>query len=250
MFKKAIQCKEVFWFLAGHLLPVKAGGVILTYHSVAKNEAFFTVAPETFKKQMEYLRKGDWNVVSLKTLVSLVISQKKIPKKTVVVTFDDAYVDFLENALPILEKYQIPVTIFLPTGLVGKKMINREGFTFSILNWEQLKKLSTNPLIEIGSHTKNHPILTEITDQELLQFELKESKKEIENGLGITCNFFAYPKGKSDKKVRGKVSKMYLAGVGTKPGKVIGRDTDLSELCRVGVYQYTSFSRFKLLLKR
>lgn len=241
--------KEAYWFLVG-LLPVKAGGVILTYHSIAENDSFFTVSPQTFERQMKFLRTNRWNVVSLETLVSLVIHNQEIPRKTVVVTFDDAYVDFLEHALSVLEMYQIPATVFVPTSLVGMNMTSRDGVNLSILNWPQIKELVQHPLITIGSHTKNHPILTDVVDPERLRDEIEGSKKEIEQQLGVKCDFFAYPKGRNDTRIRKEAGNIYRASVGTEYGRVREIQTDVSNLNRNGVYNYTSIPRFKYLLRR
>lgn len=241
--------KEICWLLIG-FLPIKAGGVILAYHSVADNGAFFTVTPQTFEQHLKFLRTNKWNVVPLMTLVDLVTEQKPIPSKTVVVTFDDAYVDFLDSALPLLEKYQIPATVFVPTGLVGARMKNREGYELAILDWSKLQQLAAHPLITIGSHTKTHPVLTEVTDMEALHTELWESKKELEDKLGISCDFFAYPKGKNNATVQAEVEKVYTAAVGTRPGRVEKGKADVFSLCRQGVYRYTSLVKFKFLLKR
>jgi peptidoglycan/xylan/chitin deacetylase (PgdA/CDA1 family) len=242
-------CKEICWFFASWLLPTRNGGVILAYHSIAYNNAFFTVTPEMFEKQMQFLRMKKWNVLSLGELVSCISEGLVIPKKTVIITFDDAYADFSENALPILEKYQIPATVFVPTAKVGKSMKNREGYELPIMSWDQLSKLSQHPLISIGSHTKNHPVLTQITDQETLEAELKESRDEIRNNLDTPCDFFAYPKGKNNSFVQERVKKHYTAAVGTRIGRVLNHNADVYHLPRKGVYEYTSFSRFKLLLK-
>lgn len=242
-------CKEICWFFASWLLPTRNGGVILAYHSIAYNNAFFTVTPEMFEKQMQFLRMKKWNVLPFGELVSYISEGKEILKKTAVVTFDDAYTDFLEHALPVLEKYQIPATVFVPTAKVGSTMENREGYELPIMSWDQLKRLSQHPLITIGSHTKNHPVLTQITDQEILESELKESKDAITNNLNCPCDFFAYPKGKNNERVQEQVKKYYTAAVGTRLGRVVNPSTDVYHLPRKGVYEYTSFSRFKLLLK-
>jgi len=242
--------KDIYWSLAGFFLPIKPGAVILAYHSVANNNAFFTVTPEVFEKHMKFLRENHWNIIPLTTLVSYVIDLKKIPQKTVVITFDDAYVDFIDNALPILETYEIPATVFVPTKLVGKKLKNRDQFELSVIDWAQLEKLVEHPLVSIGSHTKNHPILTEIAELDVLQSELRDSKEEIEQRLNIECNLFAYPKGICNDVIQAEAGKIYTAAVGTKQGRIVEGRVNIFDLYRNGIYQYTTFSRFKLFLKR
>lgn len=241
--------KRIYWYIASVVLPTKEGGVILAYHSIGENEAFFTVSPHNFEKQLKFLRDDNWNVVSLPALTSLLKEQKEIPKKTVVVTFDDAYSDFIENALPLLEKYQIPATLFVPTGLVGTKMKNREGYELPIMDWNQLQCLAQHPLITIGSHSVTHPTLTELDDVERIRFELEKSKEDIESNLKVPCQIFAYPKGKSNTVVQQEAAVVYDIAVGTKDGRITTGNIQQYDVYRKGVYRYTTFSKFKLLLK-
>jgi len=247
--KIATTFKKIYWFFTSVLLPIKDGGVILAYHSIGENKAFFTVSPHNFEKQLEFLRDGNWNVLSLTTLTSLLKEQKEIPKKTVFLTFDDAYSDFIENALPLLEKYQIPATLFVPTGLVGKKMKNREGYELSIMDWNQLQYLVQHPLITIGSHSVTHPTLTELDDVERIRFEFQKSKEDIESKLKVPCQIFAYPKGKSNTVVQQEAAVVYDIAVGTKDGRITTGNINQYDVYRKGVYRYTTFSKFKLLLK-
>ena len=180
----------------------------------------------------------------------MVIHNQEIPNKTVAITFDDAYVDFLECALPVLERYKIPVTVFVPTSLAGANMMSRDGVSLPILNWNQIKELAQHSLITIGSHTKTHPVLTSVVDPEKLHDELQGSKEEIELQLGVDCDFFAYPKGRSNSIVREEAGNIYRASVGTEYGRVREGQADLSRLNRNGVYSYTSMSRFKCLLRK
>lgn len=96
--------------------------LILLYHRIAEVELDpwnLCVTPAHFAEQLEVLQKYA-NPISLKQLVSF-YRTGHIPEGTVVVTFDDGYADNLHYAKPILEKYQIPATIFVITGDLGKE---------------------------------------------------------------------------------------------------------------------------------
>src|SRR3989344_3122644 len=97
---------------------------ILMYHSIAENGVFFTVKPSEFERQMKYLSKN-----------------KKIPRKTVVLTFDDGYLDNYENAFPVLKKYNFPATIFVATGFVGGKKNNSSNEPLSMMTWEKMRSI-------------------------------------------------------------------------------------------------------------
>ena len=94
------------------------GVVILMYHSIAENNEFFTVSPKEFEKQMAYLKNHNFNVVKLTDLPGLF--KKPILRKSLVITFDDGYEDNYLNARPILEKYNLPATIFVSSACIGE----------------------------------------------------------------------------------------------------------------------------------
>lgn len=96
---------------------------ILIYHRVNSLESdpqMLAVTPKKFEDQIRYL-KSSYNVISLQELVNHLI-QGKIPKKSVVITFDDGYADNLYNAKPILEKYEVPATVFVTGGMIDSSL--------------------------------------------------------------------------------------------------------------------------------
>jgi peptidoglycan/xylan/chitin deacetylase (PgdA/CDA1 family) len=103
--------------LKNRLFP---GTIILLYHRVINlktDPQLLAVSPEHFYEHMKYL-KDNYNIISLDDLKEAMKS-KKLPKKSVVITFDDGYVDNYLNAKPVLEKLQIPATIFVTTDHIG-----------------------------------------------------------------------------------------------------------------------------------
>lgn len=111
-------------------------------------------------------------------------------------TFDDAYQSVLQNALPILRTKNIPATIFVPTGCLGKKPkwiknSNHSCANESVLTEAQLKELPTD-LITIGSHTVSHISLTNV-DKSVSRKEIFESKKTLEMILNQEITLFAAP---------------------------------------------------------
>ncbi len=94
------------------------GASILMYHSVAENNGFFTVSPKEFEKQMQYLQKKGLKIIPLSDLVNRFLKREDI-SSLVSLTFDDGYLDNLENVLPILRKYNIKGSIFIAPALLG-----------------------------------------------------------------------------------------------------------------------------------
>lgn len=95
---------------------------VLTYHRVARRadwpavpSAVISATPETFEQQMRWLAER-YHVVSLQEVIEAQPTRAALPPRSVLVTFDDGYRDFAELAWPILKRYRLPVTLFVPTG--------------------------------------------------------------------------------------------------------------------------------------
>ena len=96
--------------------------IILVYHRIAEHvldPQFLCVSPSHFNEHLDCLRR-DYSVVSLSSLRRSLFN-RQLPRKTVVLTFDDGYVDNLWNAKPLLERYDIPATMFVTSGYVWQK---------------------------------------------------------------------------------------------------------------------------------
>jgi len=106
-------------------LRKSAGATIFNYHSIAgAGEApwvdpRYHLPPAEFERQMRFLSERR-NPVSLGRLVEAMIDGRDLPPRSVVVTFDDGYLDHFAVAAPILAKLRIPATFFLPTGYVSR----------------------------------------------------------------------------------------------------------------------------------
>jgi peptidoglycan/xylan/chitin deacetylase (PgdA/CDA1 family) len=101
--------KDILRILAYHRIgyPNELGGLY--------DPALINATPEGFAAQMEYLA-GHYNVLSLETLLEHVDSGASLPPRSVLITFDDAYHDFLDYAWPVLKRFQLPAVMFIPTG--------------------------------------------------------------------------------------------------------------------------------------
>jgi peptidoglycan/xylan/chitin deacetylase (PgdA/CDA1 family) len=176
-------------------------GLIFLYHRISEvnNDPFqLCVAPDNFDSQIKYLNEK-FNTISLQEMAKGIHSGR-MQKNTISITFDDGYEDNLVNALPILDKYKVPVTVFVTSG----KLDDAEPFYWDrntkqqdqgrSMSKKQIIELSKSSLIEIGSHTLSHPHLVKL-NKDLQEEEISKSKSDLEKIIKKQVVSFSYPFG-------------------------------------------------------
>jgi len=221
------------------VMPRQKGISVLMYHSIGNNGIFFTVKPEEFARQMKYLKDNKYQVISLADLIESLKLNKPLPRKTVVITFDDGYKDNYANAWPVFKKYDFPATIFLATGLIGQEIVTSQG-PLPLLNWSQIEEMHQSRLIDFEPHTVYH--------KELNQSEITDSKRMIEQKLNKKCYFFAYPKGKYNQEIIKLLKDNEFKASLTIEKGLVKKGDDLFKLKRISVNSTTSFIQFKATL--
>ncbi|PIR27049.1 polysaccharide deacetylase [Candidatus Berkelbacteria bacterium CG_4_9_14_0_2_um_filter_42_30] len=170
---------------------------ILLYHHIAKVEPqqSYFVSPATFDQQLKWLSDNGYETIRQDDLYLAMNRKKKLPAKPVIISFDDGDHDQYENALPILKKYGFLAVFYLKLNNIEKS---------GGMSWKEIKELRDAGM-EIGSHTVNHDALTSLsTDQ--IKYELLESKKVLEDNLGIKIFHFAYPGGNYNAEIEKAVA--------------------------------------------
>lgn len=186
---------------------------VLMYHYIGGNpnpadvaRDSLSVPPEKFDEQMGYLKSNGFNVITLDTLYAALAGQVTLSGRSVIITFDDGYIDLFVNAYPILLKHQLRAVAFIPTGLIG---------TSYYASWDQLSQMQASGLFSFQSHSVTHANLASLSEEKLM-YELNESKKTLEGKFGIPVNSIAYPYGISDPLVWEVTKKAgYVGGLGT-----------------------------------
>lgn len=191
---------------------------ILMYHVIGDQAESpyqeLYVRPQDFARQMQWLAQAGFQAVTLKQLYRYWFPpHHPLPPHPVVITFDDGYRSVYDNAFGVLKKLGFPATVFV----VGK-FLDSPYF----LSPDQLKEMA-NQGWEIGSHTLNHIDLTAATPSQL-ESEVSQSKKLLQDRLGVPIDFFCYPAGRVNHRVVAATKKAgYLGAVTTRPG-LAGRD--------------------------
>ncbi len=166
------------------------------YHSICENRSnnmhpyYVTdTSPQTFEAHMKYLHEEGYSSIVPEELLNILNSDKPNRKKLVVITFDDGYRNFYTRAFPILSKYNMKATVYLPTAYIGNQA--RSFLGKECLTWTQARELQHSGII-FGSHTVTHSSLRHMPSADL-ERELSDSKDTIENELGTAVTSFAYP---------------------------------------------------------
>lgn len=218
------------------LAPPPAGITILIYHRVGRRTAVEVDLPtRLFDDQMAWLRQH-CDVFTLDDALEALAdpahvgSRARRVRPAVVVTFDDGTADFAEEAMPVLARHQIPVTLYVATEFVEQgRPFPDDG---APLSWPALADAVGTGLVTVGSHTHTHALLDR-ADPDLVRSELDRSCGLIEDRLGTQVTHFAYPKAvppsvEADREVRRRFRSAALAG--TRSNRYGG--TDPFRLCR------------------
>jgi len=213
--------------------------VVLYYHGVKNTDA------KGFRKQMAYLTKN-CSVVKPSQIKSIHVDGAKT---LAAITFDDAFVSVIENAVPILKEYALSAGIFVPVGNLGQ-MPHWEmpddcpDRNEMVMNQEQIVELD-NDGFEIFSHTFSHPVLTKIPNF-MLEAELINSKRILEALVSHQVLAISYPHGAYDRRVCHAAARAgYEMGFTIKPSLIDSR-TDHLRIGRVRVSPKESMLKFRL----
>lgn len=143
------------------------------------------ILPETFESQIKTLIENHYTFLTVADVGKILDSKLNLPEKPIVFTFDDAYADFYTDVYPILKKYHVRATQYVPT-----EFLNRPNYMTS----NQIIELANDQLIEIAAHTQHHIWLKNLTDSRAYP-EIVNSKITLERLTGKPIVSFAYPYG-------------------------------------------------------
>jgi peptidoglycan/xylan/chitin deacetylase (PgdA/CDA1 family) len=185
------------------------GTPILMYHAVGlphEPATPYVIPAGRFARQMALLKRMGYHPISLEEFLTCQRDRRLVMVGSVVITFDDGYIDNYTQAYPVLQQQNIPATIFLVSGYVGfanrwdkqKQLAGRP-----LMSWSQIQEMMGQG-VQFGAHTCTHPVLTTISSNQA-QEEITLSRKQLENKLGVSVDLFAYPYGEYDPSVQAMV---------------------------------------------
>ncbi len=177
---------------------------VLMYHRVTEEpvkDSKFNVFITKFQleKHLKSLKARGFETVTFGDFLN-----QKLPKKPIVLTFDDGYEDNHRNLLPLLREYKMKAVVYA----LGERK-HKTNFwdtakgepEASLLSGEQIREMSDSGFVEIGAHSLSHRNLAELPIVEMKR-EVEESKKSLEDLLGKAVPSFAYPYGDQNPEVK------------------------------------------------
>jgi peptidoglycan/xylan/chitin deacetylase (PgdA/CDA1 family) len=183
---------------------------VLVYHHIApRSRGRLVLAASTFEQQMRYLKAQGYRTIGLDDLIEFTRLGRQLPRRSVVLTFDDGYQSFLRYAYPVLKELGFTATLFVYTDYVG---LGRNA-----LGWDDLRRLAAEGFV-IGAHSKTHSELRRRPDESPDAFarrvhaELATPLQLFQARVGRTPRALAYPYGTHDDELVQKVKENgYLA---------------------------------------
>ncbi|MEO6340289.1 MAG: polysaccharide deacetylase family protein [Caulobacteraceae bacterium] len=173
---------------------------ILSLHKVGEPsvEGWYTwnyVSQAKLREFLQVLREEGWAFIDHASFIEGLTAPERLPPKSALVTFDDAYRSVLTDALPVLREFDCPAVVFVPVGLVGgwndfDKDIEP---TEAICSWDDLRKLQAGG-VSAQAHGIMHQAMSGLSEAEVMA-KLATSKAVLERKLDASVELFAYPYG-------------------------------------------------------
>jgi len=172
---------------------------VLMYHSVSPSTApdphLLRVHPDRLDRQLSTVRRLGLRGVSLAELVDA--HDRQAASRLVGLTFDDGYTDFLEHAVPVLERHGMTATLYMVAGRLAGQNDWDEGPRLPLMDAVQLRAVA-DAGHEVGSHTMTHARLAGM-DPRAVEIEVRQSREVLEDVLGTPVRGFCYPYGSFDR---------------------------------------------------
>jgi len=213
------------------------GILSLMYHRFDEDRYPSTnIQMDVFKQQIEIikgLKYKFYNPKNLKENFHTIKVEKKI-----LITIDDAFSSFYENAWPYLKEEKIPFILFVSTEAVGKN-----GY----MTWGQIKELEKEATVYIGNHSHTHNYLVDLKNDDFIK-DINTANRIFIKNLGYNPIFFSYPFGEYSNYIKEHIAKNFQFSFGQHSG-VIDVNKDLHELPRFPINEkYGDLKRFEFLI--
>lgn len=244
--------------LAGGLPAAPTRGVetpahqvlIFDYHRFNTYRAdSMTVRVSVFQYQLRYMAEHGYHFIPLARYVAYRMGKAPPPpRRSVVITMDDGNESVYKWALPLVEKYRIPVTLFIYPSAISNASY--------AMTWQQLRTLKATGLFNIQSHTYWHPNfkreqrrLTASQFNKFVDIQFRRSRETLDKKLGIKVSMLAWPFGIYNKQLEKKAYEDGYTAAFALDGRHAGDDDNIMQISRYLVTDKDNGRLFEDILK-
>ena len=207
------------------------------YHRFNENKYPSTnIRMEIFKEQMRLIKDLGYEFYNPQFFIDEFKKPKK--EKKILITIDDGFKSFYDEAWPYLKENKIPFILFVSTEPVGKN-----GY----MNWEQIKEIESSNLGIIGHHSHSHDYLIDENEENFVN-DIETASKIFKEKIGYVPSIFSYPFGEYSLYMKNYISKKFKIAFGQHSG-IIDINKDKFELPRFPINEkYGELKRFKSII--
>jgi peptidoglycan/xylan/chitin deacetylase (PgdA/CDA1 family) len=212
-----------------HRQAMKDRGVVLMYHRVLPDGPHPGVDPgmfvtvSAFERHLRLLRSR-YELVTIDAFGDWMAGRRMYVCPPCAITFDDGWRDNYEIAFPLIQRYEVPATVFLVTSWIGRD---------DMLDADRIARMESSGVV-FGSHTVTHALLGHV-DVSTMQSELADSKAALERYVKRPSRWFCFPKGSHNEQACTLARQFYDGAVTVRRGLVSKHD-DRFTVKRVGVH--------------
>ena len=213
------------------------GVISLMYHRFEENKYPSTnIKINDFKEHLKIIQNNKINFINPKDFENELKNNKK--QRKILLTIDDGFLSFYENAWPILKKEKIPFILFVSTREVG---------SFNYMSWSQIREISKEDFVEIGNHSHTHEYLVD-EDIKTIREDIEKSISIFKKELKMNSIFFSYPFGEYNLDFKNLIKSLGFKYAFGQHSGVIDETKDFFELPRYPINEkYGEIKRFKSL---
>ena len=209
------------------------------YHRFEENKYPSTnIRINDFIEHIKIIEENNINFVNPKNFEDEIKNNKSMRK--ILLTIDDGFLSFYENAWPVLKKKKIPFILFISTREVG---------SFNYMTWDQIREISNENFVEIGNHSHTHEYLVE-EKSEVIKNDIEKSISIFKKELGKNSDFFSYPFGEYSIEFKNIIKSLNFKYAFGQHSGVMDETKDFFEFPRFPINEkYGEIKRFKSLMK-
>ena len=223
--------------------------LILGYHDIVDKidgnpDTTVNITTEKFEKQIKWLKENNYKSLTMDEFYNWKVNGKKIPRKSVLITFDDGWKSIYTKVIPILEKYDMNGAVFV-IWKYSENSTNRNEDIY--INLNEIKEINNNhKSMEIISHSYN---LHEKQFANSKDYDLYNSDMQKVNSLQSGIEYYAYPYGSRNKEyIKALKDNNYKLAFTFGPYDFASKNDDNYQIPRYGVFESTPNWKLKLKL--